>query len=91
MNELLPILLGALLGATTFWLPNRGVRVATLIGGSVAFGAAATFITGEHLVSWGFVLVDIPIVLAAATVAAIFAPSLATRILTVARSGTHTS
>ncbi len=79
MNELLPIFLGMLLGLSTHWIPVRRRRIAALASGSIAFGTIATFVTGEHLISWGLVLIDIPMVLATASAAAALAYRIAGR------------
>ena len=63
MNEMFPILsglvAGALLGGFVPWKRQR------LLFGMVAaaiLGAIATIVSGEYLVSWGFLFVDIPLV-----------------------------
>jgi hypothetical protein len=65
MQELLPVALGLLLGATLGFVAPRA---RTLIGATlaVALGVLVTVITGEAQLSWGYVLVDIPLVAAAA-------------------------
>lgn len=65
MNELVPLItgfaLGLVLGAVRpslrWWI---GAPLAA------ALGVIATVITGEFETSWGFVLIDIPLVVAAA-------------------------
>lgn len=66
MGELLPIVSGLVLGGILgtrprlkFWV---GAPAATILG------VGATFITGEHEVSWAFVLFDIPIVALSAVI-----------------------
>ena len=61
MQELLPIVSGLFLGALIGLLrPSLRKPVgAALI---VAFGVLATVVSGEYLISWSFLLIDIPLV-----------------------------
>jgi hypothetical protein len=64
MQELVPLVSGFAVGLALGWLrPGLRVPVGALL--SVAFGTLATIVTGEFEVSWGFLLVDIPLVAAA--------------------------
>jgi hypothetical protein len=65
MTELLPVGFGLLLGLGVglCWPTAGWLRTSIL---TVALGVAATVVTGEFRVSWGFVLVDIPLVAVAA-------------------------
>jgi hypothetical protein len=67
MQELFPIALGFVLGAALGLLRPR-LRLAVGVAASVALGAVATVATGEYRLGWEFVLVDIPLVGAAAGV-----------------------
>jgi uncharacterized membrane protein YedE/YeeE len=59
MNELLPIAGGILLGALLTRVP-RSTRIPIAIVGIVLIGFAATVVSGEFRVSWGFLAIDIP-------------------------------
>jgi len=61
MNEIFPILSGLIVGVV---LGAFGSRVRLLVGSvaAVAVGALATILSGEHAISWGFLLFDIPLV-----------------------------
>jgi hypothetical protein len=65
MQELIPLLCGLALG-TGLGLLRPGIRLPVGALLSVAIGVFATFITGEFKSTWGFVLVDIPLVACAA-------------------------
>ena len=67
IGELLPILSGLLLGSVLRWIrPSLRVRAGLTL--SLTLGAVATIATGEFRSSWGFLLVDIPLVAASAAV-----------------------
>ena len=68
MQELLPVALGLVLGAMLGFVTPR---VRPIIGGALAvlLGILVTVITGEFHLSWGYVLIDIPLVGAAAFLA----------------------
>jgi hypothetical protein len=61
MGEFIPILSGVVIGAL-LGLLRPSLRLS--LGGSliVVFGVLATVITGEFRVTWGFLLIDIPLV-----------------------------
>ena len=61
VEEILPVVSGLFLGALIGLLrPSLRVPVgAALI---VAFGVLATVVSGEYLISWSFLLIDIPLV-----------------------------
>jgi hypothetical protein len=61
MGELLPILTGLIVGGI-LGLIKPSIRLAIGIVLAVPLGVLATFLTGEHHISWAFVLIDIPIV-----------------------------
>jgi hypothetical protein len=72
MHELLPIASGLFLG-TLLGLLRPSVRVpvgAVLI---VAFGVLATVVSGEFLISWAFLLIDVPLVAISTAVGLILA------------------
>ena len=61
MSELFPIVSGILIGSVLGYLrPALRVRVGAVL--AILFGIAATVLSGEFLVSWGFLLIDIPLV-----------------------------
>jgi hypothetical protein len=67
VNELIPAGFGLLLGAALGRLrPSLRVPVGSLL--AVVLGVTATVVTGEAAISWGFVLIDIPIVAVCASV-----------------------
>ena len=61
MQELFPMACGLLLGVTLgFVRPTLRLRFGVLF--AVLLGTLATVITGEFKTSWGYLLVDIPLV-----------------------------
>ncbi len=61
MQELIPFGLGLLLGVALGRVPlSLRLPVGTVL--AAALGVVATAVTGEAAISWGFVLIDIPIV-----------------------------
>jgi uncharacterized membrane protein AbrB (regulator of aidB expression) len=66
LQELVPLVSGFAVGLALGWLqPALRLPVGALL--AVVLGTLATVVTGEFEVSWGFLLVDIPLVAAAAT------------------------
>jgi hypothetical protein len=65
MQELIPLFLGLVLGLGLGTL-RPGIRLPVGAALSVAVGVLATVVTGEFKVTWGYVLVDIPLVAGAA-------------------------
>ncbi|GAC1366883.1 MAG: hypothetical protein NVSMB42_27000 [Herpetosiphon sp.] len=59
MNELFPIAAGLVVTLLVDRLPRPGLKVALLLTLSVVLGFLATVISGEALLSWNFVVVDI--------------------------------
>ncbi|MFC5264304.1 hypothetical protein ACFPJ1_19520 [Kribbella qitaiheensis] len=82
MNELLPILGGLLLGVVL--QRAHSLRTRLLFGGisAIIVGAVATIVSGEYLISWGFLLVDIPLVAVSAAAAYFGTRTLSVRIRT---------
>jgi hypothetical protein len=68
LNELLPILSGLILGAILGWLHPR-LRTRAAVAGSILLGVIATIASGESLISWAFLLIDIPTVFVSAGIA----------------------
>jgi hypothetical protein len=65
MNEVFPLLGGLVIGL----LYRRGNLhpIAAVVAG-LAVAVTATVISDEYLISWGFLLVDIPLVLVSAAI-----------------------
>jgi xanthosine utilization system XapX-like protein len=65
MQELIPLGCGLLLGAVLgFVRPSIRLPVGAAL--AIMLGVLATVITGEFKLSWGYVLIDIPLVAIAA-------------------------
>jgi uncharacterized membrane protein AbrB (regulator of aidB expression) len=78
LQELVPLVSGFAVGLALGWLrPALRLPVGALL--AVVLGTLATVITGEFEVSWGFLLVDIPLVAAAATCGVLVARRAASR------------
>jgi hypothetical protein len=61
MDELFPIMSGLAVGALLgFVRPTMRFRVGAVL--AVVFGVLATVLSGEVHISWGFLLIDIPLV-----------------------------
>ena len=69
MQELIPIGCGLLLGAALGYI-RPSMRLAVGAALAIVLGVCATLVTGEFELTWGYVLVDIPLV-ALATVLAL--------------------
>lgn len=65
MQELFPLVSGLLLGATLGFV-RPAIRLPVGIGMAIVLGVLATVVTGEFKMSWGYLLVDIPLVAVAA-------------------------
>lgn len=61
MHELFPIASGLVLGAVLA-LVRPGLRLVTGIVGAVLFGVLATVVSGEYLIGWEFLIIDVPLV-----------------------------
>jgi hypothetical protein len=66
MHEVFPVVAGMLLGFVALRIDSTQLRVFVLATMSILLGVVATIISGEALISWAFVLIDIPLVLASA-------------------------
>ena len=62
MGEILPISVGILVGLICWRIASVRLRTAALVVLSVLFGALASLLNGELALSWGFLLIDIPLV-----------------------------
>lgn len=79
MSELVPLYSGALLGLLVGFLrPSQ--RIAVLAPLSILLGICASAVTGELSITWEYVLVDIPLVAASATVGLAIARGVARRL-----------
>jgi hypothetical protein len=59
MDELVPIVLGTVLG-TIIWRRTSGkIRAALSVCAVTLSGAIATLLSGEYLYSWAYILLDI--------------------------------
>lgn len=58
MNEVLPVLAGAVVGAAASRLPGGRLALVVTLALSLVIGVGAAALAGELAVSWGFVLVD---------------------------------
>ena len=70
MAELFPVLAGLAVGVVLAAL-RPGVQRALGAVCAVLLGVAATIVSGEYLVGWEFLLIDVPLA-AAGTVAGLF-------------------
>jgi hypothetical protein len=78
MTELVPVYSGAILGLLLGFLrPSQRVAVGALL--SIVLGVCASAVTGELRISWEYVLVDIPLVAASASVCFVIARSVVHR------------
>lgn len=68
MHELLPVVSGLVLGTFLGLLPP-GMRLRVGIVSAVLLGITATIASGEWLISWSFLLIDIPLVAGSAAAA----------------------
>ena len=66
MHEVFPVVAGMLLGFVALKIDSLSLRAFVVAVMSVLLGIVATIISGEALISWAFVLIDIPLVLASA-------------------------
>ncbi len=80
MGEVFPVVAGIALGMVALRVLDLRLRIALMAVMSVVFGVIATAISGEALISWAFVLIDIPLVLFAAVTTAVIAPRVIERL-----------
>lgn len=80
MHEAFPIVAGVATGMVALRVMDLRFRIALIAVMSVVFGVIATAISGEALISWAFVLIDIPLVLIAAVATVVVAPRVIERL-----------
>lgn len=61
MNELFPILYGALVGIFCAGIREARRRTASWIALSVICGVAATLVSGEFKLGWEYLFIDVPL------------------------------
>jgi len=61
VSELLPIFSGLCLGSLLVLVRPR-TRPVVAVAASIVLGTLATVVSGEFRISWGFLLIDIPLV-----------------------------
>ena len=76
MQELIPIGCGLLLGAALGYI-RPSMRLAVGAALALVLGVCATLVTGEFELTWGYVLVDIPLVALATVLALVSARRMA--------------
>ena len=59
MDELVPVVLGAILGALIWATTSGRMRLALSVGAVVVSGLAATVLSGEYHESWIYLLLDL--------------------------------
>ena len=67
MYEIFPLMAGIVLALLVWLLDSSRSKLVALAAGSVAIGAVASFVSGELLVSWTFLAIDVALALGAAT------------------------
>jgi hypothetical protein len=73
VQELFPIAVGAVIGVAVQWVRNTTIRTIVLVLLCLAFGALASYVSGELEVSLGFISVDTLLVFAGAVAAVVAA------------------
>ena len=58
MEELVPVILGVVLGALIGRSTTGPTRIVLSIAAVLVSGAAATILSGEYVESWGYLLLD---------------------------------
>jgi len=71
MDEVFPVLAGIVVGLATYGVAPIWLRVVLIGALGLAFGAMASWISGELAVSWIYVLVDTAQVAAASVMTAV--------------------
>ena len=74
MHEIFPVVGGIAIGLLALRIASARLRTAFVVVLSVILGVIATIISGEALVNWAFLLIDIPLVFGSALVAATVVP-----------------
>lgn len=74
MHEVFPVVAGIAVGLVALRVTSLQLRWLLVAVASVIFGVLATIISGEALISWAFVLIDIPLVLGSAIGTMVVAP-----------------
>jgi hypothetical protein len=80
VHEIFPIVAGIAIGLGVLRIASPRLRTLAFVVLCVLAGVAATFISGEALISWAFVLIDIPLVMLAAIGTVVLAPRVAHRL-----------
>jgi hypothetical protein len=62
MNEIFPVLYGVCVGLVCSFVASRRWRRALWLGLSAFFGILATVVSGEWMLGWEFLLIDVPLV-----------------------------
>ncbi len=73
MDEVFPVLAGVALGLGLSQLAPRWLRLAVLTGLATLFGVAASWISGELAISWGYAILDVGQVLASGVMTTLLA------------------
>ena len=73
MDEVFPVLAGIALGLITFRIESWMRRWLALGVFGIALGAAASWISGELAISWGYLLIDTAQVVVAAVMTSVLA------------------
>lgn len=84
MQELFPVVSGIIAAVATAQMAAPRTRLVTLVAASLVVGFLASLLSGELVISWGFIWVDALIVLAVASVTVV-AMTAWTRRTTLAR------
>ena len=58
ISEVFPMLAGILTGVVCLSITRRALRIAVWVVLTVLFGALATYLSGEYVESWAFILLD---------------------------------
>jgi hypothetical protein len=80
MHEVFPVVAGIAVGLVALRVTSLQLRWLLVAVASVIFGVLATIISGEALMGWAFVLIDIPLVLGTAIGTMVVAPWVIERI-----------
>jgi hypothetical protein len=61
VNEIFPILAGLIVGGVLGFL-RPTTRLAVGAAAAIVLGVLATVVSGEYLISWEYLLIDVPLV-----------------------------